>query len=345
MSLSHTHLPPRAAGHEVVRARTVLRAMSHARGLSALQVLPYHRFTPRRAPGRYVGAPCNGYGSMRSVVATLLEGCALGGCQHCPISYGMPRLQGATHAARRSGCASSRTKRGLHVTCANEREKDGAVPTQSLPAKAKASFTDANFPMDPEVHAHTSETLTHVWSCVPVQLLWTLETPDPPSGDSPVAHAAETYPTARLTGWTVASQGRVYHLGVKRGEVANRILSVGDTSRARLLSGEEAAESSGVSSSHPYTHRQVLVRVPLSQVALPLPSAASRCVCRSGRGEARPMSTESERMTEGVGLARTERALSRRARPLEALGSAQGVSNTSADTYAGPFLRGFLWAA
>jgi uridine phosphorylase len=34
------------------------------------------------------------------------------------------------------------------------------------------------------------------------------------------------------------AQGRVYHLGVKRGEVANRILSVGDTGRARLLSGE-----------------------------------------------------------------------------------------------------------
>eukprot|EP00240_Pyramimonas_obovata_P005238 CAMPEP_0118933574 /NCGR_PEP_ID=MMETSP1169-20130426/12068_1 /TAXON_ID=36882 /ORGANISM="Pyramimonas obovata, Strain CCMP722" /LENGTH=415 /DNA_ID=CAMNT_0006876357 /DNA_START=95 /DNA_END=1342 /DNA_ORIENTATION=- len=33
------------------------------------------------------------------------------------------------------------------------------------------------------------------------------------------------------------SEGRVYHLGVKRGEVANRILSVGDTGRARMLSG------------------------------------------------------------------------------------------------------------
>jgi len=33
------------------------------------------------------------------------------------------------------------------------------------------------------------------------------------------------------------SLGRVYHLGVRRGEVANRILSVGDTGRARLLSG------------------------------------------------------------------------------------------------------------
>jgi uridine phosphorylase len=62
--------------------------------------------------------------------------------------------------------------------------------------------------------------------------------------------AQESYPTTRLTGWNVTSQGRVYHLGVKRGEVANRILSVGDTSRARLLSGEEGAESSCVSSSH-----------------------------------------------------------------------------------------------
>jgi uridine phosphorylase len=31
-------------------------------------------------------------------------------------------------------------------------------------------------------------------------------------------------------------EGRVYHLGVKRGEVANRILSVGDASRAKMLS-------------------------------------------------------------------------------------------------------------
>lgn len=45
----------------------------------------------------------------------------------------------------------------------------------------KATFTDANFPLDPE--------------------------------------------------------GRVYHLGVKRGEVANRILSVGDSDRARRIAG------------------------------------------------------------------------------------------------------------
>jgi uridine phosphorylase len=32
------------------------------------------------------------------------------------------------------------------------------------------------------------------------------------------------------------AEGRVYHLGVKRGEVANRILSVGDAGRANLLS-------------------------------------------------------------------------------------------------------------
>jgi len=31
-------------------------------------------------------------------------------------------------------------------------------------------------------------------------------------------------------------EGRVYHLGVKRGEVANRILSVGDAGRAKMLS-------------------------------------------------------------------------------------------------------------
>lgn len=31
------------------------------------------------------------------------------------------------------------------------------------------------------------------------------------------------------------AEGRVYHLGVKRGEVANRILSVGDPRRAQLI--------------------------------------------------------------------------------------------------------------
>jgi uridine phosphorylase len=70
-----------------------------------------------------------------------------------------------------------------------------------------------------------------------------------------VCVCSETYLTAKLAGWSVASQGRVYHLGVKRGEVANRILSVGDTSRARLLSGEQGAESSCVSSSHSYINQ------------------------------------------------------------------------------------------
>jgi hypothetical protein len=89
---------------------------------------------------------------MCSATATLLEGSAPG------VANILTRecLQGATLAARRSASASSRTNRGLHVTWANDFEKDGAVPTQSLPAKAKASFTDANFPMDPEVNANTT---------------------------------------------------------------------------------------------------------------------------------------------------------------------------------------------
>ena len=59
-------------------------------------------------------------------------------------------VQGARLAARRSSGASSRKQCALHVT-SKFAEKDGAVPTKSLPPQAKASFTDANFPMDSEV--------------------------------------------------------------------------------------------------------------------------------------------------------------------------------------------------
>jgi len=44
----------------------------------------------------------------------------------------------------------------------------------------------------------------------------------------------------------VDNEGRVYHLGVRRGEVANRVLSVGDNGRARLLAGlMDSAEEGG----------------------------------------------------------------------------------------------------
>jgi hypothetical protein len=149
-----THLPLRTTGHEVVRARTVLQAISHhARGLTALQV-------PPTADSRLREEHPVDSQELRAVApvrcAVLRPLCSKGARLGLPTFLLGSALQGATLAARRSASASSRTNRGLHVTWANDFEKDGAVPTQSLPAKAKASFTDANFPMDPEVNANTT---------------------------------------------------------------------------------------------------------------------------------------------------------------------------------------------
>jgi len=66
------------------------------------------------------------------------------------------------------------------------------------------------------------------------------------------------------------AEGRVYHLSVKRGEVANRVLSVGEVRRAALLANffDDPAKSFSISSSRGFViHTGRIKGVPVSIVA------------------------------------------------------------------------------